>query len=357
MPSNVPGVPSLLPDQMTPDEFRSRRRQAFLTLHDYRLNEQWSARVIRSALEALPRRVAAGDLEPHSQRVIFESLLELVQLKFTAGEPIESIVDSFDNMFQWFAKWHLDYPPHLKALEAEFGGEVHVDASPLALDELEDFHNLSSILALAVLLGKGAELHALADLLIRHRGEDMLIEELLSPVVEPVACTEFFHLQPYDPLIDAFVTAETPAEASAFVKKYLDGWYPAMDRCAWHNGHTIHKEHMTPYNGYWSFESAAICLIHGIDDSTFRDNIVYPKDLIDWARANDSLAKLRAAAETARRSDAPALRCQSGDPCPRAGHWFTPARPDSRRQFALGEHMPDLGGAWGLTIWQWDDRQ
>lgn len=50
------------------------------------------------------------------------------------------------------------------------------------------------------------------------------------------------------------------------------------------------------------------------------------------------------------------LRCQSGQPCPRDGFWFTPARPDSRRRFAQGEVMPETGGDYGATIWQWDEQ-
>lgn len=42
-------------------------------------------------------------------------------------------------------------------------------------------------------------------------------------------------------------------------------------------------------------------------------------------------------------------RCEAGRPC----HWFTPAKPDSRRRFEHGETMPALGGDYGLTIWQW----
>lgn len=43
-----------------------------------------------------------------------------------------------------------------------------------------------------------------------------------------------------------------------------------------------------------------------------------------------------------------------GEPCPRAGWWFTPAAANSRRHFRQGETMPDLNSAWGATIWQWD---
>jgi hypothetical protein len=51
------------------------------------------------------------------------------------------------------------------------------------------------------------------------------------------------------------------------------------------------------------------------------------------------------------------LRCDAGQPCPREGFWFTPARLDSRRRFKAGEAMPEVGGRYGATIWQWDERQ
>ena len=51
------------------------------------------------------------------------------------------------------------------------------------------------------------------------------------------------------------------------------------------------------------------------------------------------------------------LRCEANQPCPRDGYWFTPARPNSRRAFRQGEVMPDVGGGYGVTIWQWDETQ
>jgi len=51
------------------------------------------------------------------------------------------------------------------------------------------------------------------------------------------------------------------------------------------------------------------------------------------------------------------LRCGAGNACPREGWWFSPARMNSRRHFAAGEVMPDLGGDYGITIWQWDEQQ
>jgi hypothetical protein len=41
------------------------------------------------------------------------------------------------------------------------------------------------------------------------------------------------------------------------------------------------------YFGYWSFESAAIVAALGLDDSSFRDNEYYPKDLVDYFRSQN----------------------------------------------------------------------
>ncbi|MCY1246823.1 hypothetical protein D9M72_600960 [compost metagenome] len=90
---------------------------------------------------------------------------------------------------------------------------------------------------------------------------------------------------------------ETPEEASAKVKEYLDGWYKSFEGVPWHDGHrhAVEGEYM-PYYGYWSFEAAAVCVIHDIEDSSFRDHLLYPKDLADWARANRSLERLKPSA-------------------------------------------------------------
>lgn len=47
----------------------------------------------------------------------------------------------------------------------------------------------------------------------------------------------------------------------------------------------------------------------------------------------------------------------AGEPCPREGYWFTPAKADSRRAFKQGEVMPAFTTDYGATLWQWDERQ
>jgi hypothetical protein len=185
----------------------------------------------------------------------------------------------------------------------------------------------------------------------------MLVEYLLGAATaqnELVDCDEFFHVEPYDPLLDAVYTADTPEESSAFVKKYLDGWYKAFEGVPWHDGHLVQTHEYSNYEGYWSFEAAAVCVIHGIDDTTFRDHIVYPKDLADWAREHKVLDLVKPKAG----AGALVLRADAGRPCPQTGYWFTTAKQRSRKAFKAGEKMPVIKDSpWGATIWYWDDEQ
>lgn len=49
--------------------------------------------------------------------------------------------------------------------------------------------------------------------------------------------------------------------------------------------------------------------------------------------------------------------CEAGQPRPKTGFWFTPARTESRQRFEAGQVMPDAGGDYGATICQWDEVQ
>lgn len=68
----------------------------------------------------------------------------------------------------------------------------------------------------------------------------------------------------------------------------------------------------------------------------------------------EDLAALEAAGEQA---EAQRIRVLGGQPCPQPGYYFTPAKTNSRRNFKQGEPMPNLGGDYGVTIWQLDDKQ
>jgi hypothetical protein len=74
---------------------------------------------------------------------------------------------------------------------------------------------------------------------------------------------------------------------SKHIKKYLTNWYKNTKLHTWHNYlNNVEKLGGISYFGYWSFETAAVVAILGLDDKSFRDNPYYPKDLVDYYRAN-----------------------------------------------------------------------
>jgi hypothetical protein len=49
--------------------------------------------------------------------------------------------------------------------------------------------------------------------------------------------------------------------------------------------------------------------------------------------------------------------CPGGQPCPKEGWWYTPAKADSRQYFKEGTVMPRFESDYGETIWQMDEKQ
>ncbi|WP_407719305.1 hypothetical protein [Pseudomonas syringae] len=81
--------------------------------------------------------------------------------------------------------------------------------------------------------------------------------------------------------------------------------------------------------------------LYNIDDSKI-DHMVYPKDLVEYARNYQGT------------NGSQVNRVVAGDPCTKTGYWFTPAQANSRRHFQQGEIMPRISDSkWGDTLWYW----
>ena len=344
----------MIGEQMTEAEFRKRRRQKFLTARYFKLNVALQITLVKAGKEAIDSDREAGSFDAAPYGGIFKDKLKLLRLHYTAGEPIESLKPLYADALHWFEEWHKAEYTYSVYLAKKTGEDLRLDMSPLEFGDLSHFQLALDMVSLGILLGDGDAVRKVASLTQSTRGTDMLMEYLLETIVpDPRDIEVFFHEQPYGALVDAIYTADTPAQSAAFMQQYLDGWYKSFEGVPWHDGHLVQTEEYSNYEGYWAFEAAAVCVLHGIDDSSFRDHIVYPKDLADWARAHGVAQAIRLGAG-APGMDGAGLRCEAGQPCPREGWWFTPAQPGSRRRFQQGESMPDLKSSWGTTIWQWD---
>lgn len=344
---------------MNESVFRTQRRQKFLTEQFFELNKAALANSEMAFGKGIVNRQARGSFEPVGQAGIFQCKLNRLKLEYTAGSSLSALRPLFADAMGALGVWNDAERADTKQRATQSDLELREDSTGLYFEDLGYYQLALEVASLGALFGDGAAVRKLAEWVRRYRGTDLLFEFIIAPAVaDPRDNTDFFHDAPYDPLIDAFYSATTPEESAAFMHKYLDGWYKAFEGVPWHNGHLkpVEGEYI-PYYGYWSFEAAAVCVIHGIDDTSFRDHLVYPKDLADWARANRSLASLKPNVVVEKAEGTARLRCEAGNPCPQTGWWFTPAQADSRRQFETGDLMPKVGSDYGATIWQWDEKQ
>ncbi|MDR2187951.1 MAG: DUF1911 domain-containing protein [Azonexus sp.] len=345
---------------MTAAEFRAKRRQKFLTEQYYFLNKKWLAKLLHENSKLDESGLTIGDLAYAGVfGSIFKERLNILKLEYTAGSPIETLKPLYADVTKALGEWHAVYHQFRRHLAKEYQEDIDLDVPPLEFDNILDYQLVLDVVSLGILLGEGNTLRQIALWMESERGTDLLFESLLAPTVpDPRDNKDFCHLEPYDPLIDAFYTAKTPAESSAKVKEYLGIWYQSFDGAPWHDGHLHATSYDIPYYGYWSFESAAVCVINGIDDSTFRDHILYSKDLADWARDNNSLAYLKPGAASSSAGIPSRPNVPANHPCPETGWWFTPAKAGSRCYFTQGAIMPNIeGSAYGATFWQWSPDQ
>lgn len=128
--------------------------------------------------------------------------------------------------------------------------------------------------------------------------------------------------------------------------------------------YTVHGEALDPAFG--GLDYVVYANDFHLTDESRRDELIDPRikaEVLDAIKAELAGRGTRFEVEdedgiyAAAAAASSALRCEAGQPCPREGHWFTPARADSRRRFSAGEVMPDVGGDYGTTIWQWDEQQ
>lgn len=213
------------------------------------------------------------------------------------------------------------------------------------------------LLSLTKLLGLGDEQIArVANIYAADEtndGADELFEALLAKLGRKSYFAEgLIHEDPYQLLLDC-IKAE-PDDRPALMTAYLKRWFKGHKECDWWGSHIPRKGTTvldTGFFGYWAFEAALVTYLWDIDDFSYRDLPHYPKDLIDYARANFRNSGSGNALK-------PRPNVPAGQPCPETGWWSTPAAKDSRRYFHQGDIMPLIeGSSYGDTYWLWDADQ
>lgn len=325
---------------MMKKSFPDIRRQQFLPEEYFTAHEEYLAAEVDYWKDSL---YGIGDSEEERRSLARSTharfCFELLGLRYTAGVPIENLRNELPAVLDAYERYQ-------KAL-AEY--EEAPDMSPLGLDQLDDYERAMQIVGLCVLMHRPDLLKRIATLIDPgYKGEDTLYEDILAFYLnDRIELDEWYHEAPYTPLIRAMYE-EDDQEAARLLNDYVNNWYPAFEYVPWHDGHLRIDGTDGDYFGYWAFEAGAVAYLCNIDDSQIT-HMVYPKDLVAWAREHT----------TEYPQSAPGIHAQphqsvpAGQPCPKTGWWFTPAKAGSRRYFKAGDTMPRMGGDYGETHWQW----
>ena len=277
--------------------------------------------------------------------IVADRRFRLWSARFTGGEDIAVLSADFEHVVADF----------LMAVRYEREVEQQPDLPFFDFSYRDDYVQVLALISLCILLHKESLLPSVHSLFAGSAPDraDALVEDLLGKYMRdrPVL-SGGFHDTPYGYLLDA--TADTSEqERQGDMAEYLKAWYPGMRGTSWYDSHKRQNaEGGGGYFGYWAYESAAIAYLYDIEDAPFRNHLVYPKDLADFARSMP-----RSTFTTGSHESVHPLRCEAGQPCPKGGWWQTPAGGGIRQRFEAGAVMPELASDYGLTIWQWDVNQ
>lgn len=330
---------------MMKNQFQDVRRQDFLDEESYANTLKQIADDRKNFESALANTDTTAHGRVTARMMIASYDWFVFRLQYTAGVPVEELAHSLDGIVASFEA-------HAEELKSSLNPYDRA-AFNLAdsIDEYVDYLNLLSVLVLlrrTDLLPRAAAL--LTDTILD--GQDAIVEDLLKFFISGrPAPDESYWGKPFQILIDA-IDAQSRTDAARKMKQYVQKWYPAMKGQAsfWGKHEQIVPE-FSPYSGYWAMCAAAFTYLYNIDDAAYRDELVYPKDLIDYARTLQADA-------SAVQPQLLQLRVVAGNPCTRTGFWMTPARENSRAAFNVGDIMPEVANSdYGFTIWQWVDGQ
>ncbi len=327
------------------DDFETRRRQRFLSKPYFewllpQLTDEiqyWTEHDSPNGSTEAERKALASMLR--SSAVHNRFLLE-----YTGGNSVVQLSEEFTLL--------VDTLEHYTTLRR--AAKQDDAMPPLMFGEIGDYEQAMQVISLCHLLHRTELLPRIADMFDPfYRAQDTLYEDLLAYGMDDrYDVDKWFHDKPYRLLINSFYR-DTEEESIDDIKAYLDAWYPAMKAAPGYDSHLkANQEEGGSYVGYWAIEAAAATVLLELDDSSYRDHLLYPKDLVDFAR------RLQAGdGATTNNGDRLSLRCEAGQHCPKAGYWMTPAKAGSRRHFQQGDVMPAVASDYGSTIWQWDNDQ
>lgn len=268
----------------------------------------------------------------------------LLYLVYTAGKSIEEVIPLFEKVIEGFKK------------QSEALAIYHKSKKPSVIPTQNETLN---ILGLAFLLNRNdlfTRIHSLVNGEGEsHIGEDEIINKFfkLNDSTHPTFNEGNLFALGYAKLcdvIDNVLVKNNKETTIKYLDEYLADWYQMNKNALWFNSHLeLAKE--LKYCGYWAFEAAAIAYLLDLDDTPLHKHLFYPKDIVAWTRKNNTQSKVS-------QDNSTVLKVKAGEKCTKTGYWNTPAQPNQRNYFKLGEILPILSEQdWGEVYWYLDGEE
>jgi len=259
--------------------FRARAREKLLTYEIY----QDEADHLVSAIPRGRRNLSNPDWlasKDEGQKMLAASTLarlsvDFLTLAYSGGANLAELRAFYPSVIEaWLTheKYDLDYDQSLS-------GESATTATYALLGPA--FHYVNRMVCFGILLGWGNQLMHVARIIeYKNPRMDGMLERLLSYYVpsRDTSISECTRHLPYFKTLKVFNAH--PEKRSELMAEYLEDWYVASRREPYYDSHTRD----TSFQGYWSWEAAAITFLLDIDDSSYRTAEFYPADLVDFAR-------------------------------------------------------------------------
>ncbi|RQP34998.1 PoNe immunity protein domain-containing protein [Burkholderia ubonensis] len=307
------------------NDFSTRKRQRFISEQYFDWLSTFQAQSVEKWTHTLPANGTEAVKHATAAWLRATARFELMMLRYTAGEPIASMREELEDVVTAYEQY---------ASRQRFARN-DPQWPALLLTELPDYERGMQLVGLCHLLHRGDLLPRIAALEDGYyRGQDTLFEDLLAYGMEGrVDVDQWYHESYRDCINSIYVDGDD--ESIVYLNTYLENWYASMEKAGWHDTHLDLSERGGGYFGYWAIEAAAIAYLRGLDDAPLREHIVYPKDLVDFARTFEELPK-----STPVPTGPQAVR--TGQVCPETGIWKAQGHHVPGVRVQQGERMPEV---------------
>ncbi len=224
-------------------------------------------------------KLKQGKIKPERlipvQQDMASNLISKLVAKYSCGLSIDTFTEDFGTILELIESSWID------------GSRKFVGARNTVLDQynIDPHTQLLRILSIGLLIRFSDDFFERIGEIVREDNViDTVFEFLLSSKLSAWEMrdeTSDYAFKLYQNLKKA-IQEPNNEEAEKLIKKFLEkDWLKEQKKAQMLTD--VDKDW---YYGRWSFESAAIVAIKGLDDSSFKENEYYPKDLVDYYRAN-----------------------------------------------------------------------